>query len=91
MLKENLAEFFSGRVRPVYKNTRDPTKVLEEFMMMSGWNNPVKNWEYFEVVKELLRVFARNQMLLTWQNMKESLQKGKSRKPPSDKWFTTTT
>ena len=91
MLKKNLDEFFGGRVRPIYKSTRDPFKVLDVYMMMGGWNGEVKNWEYFEVMKEVLRVFARNQMLLTWQYMKESLQKGKSRKPPSGKWFITTT
>ena len=66
MLKEKLPSLVSGKRRPWYKNTRDYSDTEFIKMEYADLGDEENELEHFELIKELLIMWARKHDLLNW-------------------------
>ena len=88
---DSMPSIITGKIRPYYipKTTRKKWVLGKEFKLFSQLGDASNEREYFEIARDILIVLAREQMLISWQNLKEFMEKQKLKtpKPKDSKWY----
>ena len=66
MLKDALLSFFPGKKRPSYGSKRDYSKIMYEKMLAADMGDDERELEHFELIKEMMLLWARKHDLLNW-------------------------
>ena len=66
MLKNALQSFFPSKKRPSYSNKRDYSKTMYAKLLAADMGDEEREIEHFELIKEMLLLWARKHDLLNW-------------------------